>query len=137
MKTKGLFRSCMLFALCAVVTMIYPPYDAAQAQTVSTVPSTASADERVLDAAVKAAVVQGDFARARSLAVTSHQWDTINNAAAVSPQPMTYGDMRMRMAGSDACRDAQRSYQLQANSVGGSVSATSAARSTMLVTCGY
>lgn len=75
---------------------------------------------RQLDAAVRAALTAHDLRRAKDLAVTEKHWEWIAEAEQKSQeQPVigrTQSDLRAEKSGTQACKEAKRSYELESQS---------------------
>lgn len=102
----------------------------------SSVALAQSSDQRALDAAVMSAISRGDIGYARSLATTEKHWLWIQQAAQGGQQPKTRADVRAEMGRSQECKDAQRSYQLEAGRFKQDRRAIEAARSNAAAACG-
>jgi hypothetical protein len=94
------------------------------------------ADRRALDAAVMSAIARGDLGHARSLATTERHWGMIRDAQGGGQGPRTRADVRSEMGNSQACREAQRSAQIEAGRIKQDWHAIEAARQAAGAACG-
>ena len=102
-------------------------------------PSTHDRQARLLDAKVAEAIGSGDLARAKGLALTAEHWQMIAAAERGAPAPVTgrtNADLRADARNSQACKDAQWSYDLDSSSSRKDVAVIGASRRRMYSACG-
>lgn len=119
-------------------------------QTLTDIPVTAptalngnsqtSAITRQMDTAVKSAIATDDLQRAQALATTREHWEWIAAARQNADQKPTLGrteaDLSAERGDTQACQQATRSYELEANSSFDEPEALEAKRSIMRAACG-
>lgn len=102
--------------------------------------SDAQRDQAALDAKVAAALANGDYERARTLAVTAHHWQMIAEAERSRPQATRSSasstDWRAEARNSQECRDAQRNYDVDAGAIGANPTKVEASKQHMYAACG-
>ena len=94
---------------------------------------------RMLTAKVAEALGSGDFGRAKGLAVTTEHWQMISNAENGLRQPTTGrtdADLRAESKNSRECKEAQRSYDVEASSIRKDGAQINAAKRMMYSACG-
>lgn len=99
----------------------------------------AARDSALLDAKVAEAVGSGNFALARTLAMTEKHWQMIAAAESRKNAPVvgrTTADVRYEARNSSECRDAKMSYENEASSIMKNTEAINAKRRAMYGACG-
>ena len=102
----------------------------------------AQRDQAALDAKVAAALANGDFDLARTLALTAKHWQMIadaqrNNVQAANRSGTTASaDWRAEARNSQECRDAQRNYDVDAGALGANPIKVEASKQRMYSACG-
>ncbi|HEX5539425.1 MAG TPA: DUF4124 domain-containing protein [Methylophilaceae bacterium] len=95
---------------------------------------------RQMDAAVKSAIANNDLQRAQALASTPQHWAWIAEARQQADQATTTGrteaDLSAEKGNSQACQQAMRSYELEADSSFDEPGRLAAKRSLMHAACG-
>ena len=98
---------------------------------------------RQLDASVASAIAQGDFSYAESLAVTKEQWDSIAIAKKINQESLnktvigrTEADLSAEKGNSFDCKQAKRSYELDASDRYATEAKVKARESMMRQACG-
>lgn len=99
-----------------------------------------SALTRQMDIAVKSALATDDLQRAQALATTREHWEWIaaarREADSTAVRGRTEADLSAERADSQACRQATRSYELEASSTFDEPETLAARRSIMRAACG-
>ena len=112
-------------------------YAAPQAQ--QQYPSSQNSNARMLDAKVAEALGTGNFSLAKALAVTPEHWQMISNAENSLRQPITGrtdADLRAESKNSQECKEAQRSYDVDASSIRNDGAQINASKRKMYSACG-
>ncbi|EXI68979.1 MAG: hypothetical protein AW08_00805 [Candidatus Accumulibacter adjunctus] len=113
-----------------------PSQDAPQAQYAA---PQKDANARLLDAKVAEALGSGDFPRAKGLAVTAEHWRMIAEAEQRQGGGLTgrtSADLRAELQNSTRCREAQRSYEVEASSIKNDRAMINATKRRMYAACG-
>lgn len=93
----------------------------------------------LLDAKVAEAIGSGDLTRAKSLALTPQHWQMISDAEQRGRMPVTgrtSADLRAEARNSSECKDAERSYDVEASSIRQNGAQIGAAKRRMYSACG-
>lgn len=93
----------------------------------------------LLDAKVAEAIGSGDLTRAKSLALTPQHWQMISDAEQRGRMPLTgrtSADLRMEARNSSECKDAERSYDVEASSIRQNGAQIGASKRRMYSACG-
>lgn len=102
----------------------------------------AQRDQAALDGKVAAALANGDFELARTLAVTAKHWQMIADAQRSTAQAASRSgsgasaDWRAEARNSQDCRDAQRNYDVDAGALGANPTKVEASKQRMYTACG-
>ena len=112
-------------------------------ETQSRAPDTAGTarnnNAALLDSKVAEAVGSGDFTRAESLALTPQHWQMISDAeqrGRMQVTGRTSADLRAESKNSSECKDAERSYDVEASSIRKDGAQIGAAKRRMYSACG-
>ena len=93
-----------------------------------------TSDGQRLDTAVKSAIASRDFRHARELALTPMHWEWIKEAE--KPPKKTEANLRWEQLNSQECKQAQRSFDIEASSVKRNLAEIERKRQRELSACG-